>query len=120
MNLEKRINPDNLIYKYKIEGISPKDFINYQNLIELFKDLRDDNINLKEVLKDEINFKSVFREIKKKRNPNAKSKHQISVTQNFEKCFDLREKIIYFLPIALAQVKAGNTSENLLDEISIE
>ena len=25
-NLEKRINPDNLIYKYKAEGISPKDF----------------------------------------------------------------------------------------------
>ena len=24
--LEKRINPDNLIYKYKTEGISPKDF----------------------------------------------------------------------------------------------
>ena len=26
MNLEKRINPDNLIYKYKTEGRSPKDF----------------------------------------------------------------------------------------------
>ena len=28
-NLEKRINPDNLIYKYKTEGISPKGFRNY-------------------------------------------------------------------------------------------
>ena len=28
-NLAKRINSDNLIYKYKTEGISPKDFRNY-------------------------------------------------------------------------------------------
>ena len=57
-NLEKRINPDNLIYNYKTKIISLKDFRNYQNPIELFKDLRDDNINPKEVLKDQINFKS--------------------------------------------------------------
>ena len=57
-NLEKRINPDNLIYNYKTKSISLKDFRNYQNPIELFKDLRDDNINPKEVLKDQINFKS--------------------------------------------------------------
>ena len=30
-NLEKRIDPDNLVYKYKTEGVSPKDFSNYQN-----------------------------------------------------------------------------------------
>ena len=51
-NLEKRINPHNLIYKYKTEGRSPNDFRNYQNPIELFKDLRDGNTNPKEVLKD--------------------------------------------------------------------
>ena len=45
-----------MIYKYKTEGISPKDFGNYQNPIELFKDLRDGNRNPKEVLKDQINF----------------------------------------------------------------
>ena len=37
-NLEKKINPDNLIYKYKTEGRSPKDFRNHQNRIKLFKD----------------------------------------------------------------------------------
>ena len=42
-NLEKGINLDNL--KCKTEGRNPKDFRNYQNLIELFKDLRDGNIN---------------------------------------------------------------------------
>ena len=50
-------NPDNFIYKYKTEGISPKDFRNYQNPIELFKDLRDGNINPKKVLKEQIYFK---------------------------------------------------------------
>ena len=29
-NLEKRTNSDNMIYKYKSEGRSPKDFRNYQ------------------------------------------------------------------------------------------
>ena len=43
MNLEKRINPHNLIHKYKTEGIRPKDFRNYQDLIKLFKNLRDGN-----------------------------------------------------------------------------
>ena len=32
-NLEKRIDPDNLICKYKTEGRSLKDFRNYQNPI---------------------------------------------------------------------------------------
>ena len=57
MNLKKGINPDNLIYKYKSERISTKDFRNYEDPIKLFKDLRDGNINPKEVLKDQINFK---------------------------------------------------------------
>ena len=42
MNLEKRINLDNLICKCKTEGISPKDFRNYQDPIKIFKDLRDE------------------------------------------------------------------------------
>ena len=50
-NLEKEINPDNLIYKYKTEGRSPKDFGVYQNPTDIFKNLRDSNINPKEVFK---------------------------------------------------------------------
>ena len=56
-NLKKRIYPNYLIYKYRIEGISAKDFSNYQNLLDLFKNLRDGNINTKEVLKNQVNFK---------------------------------------------------------------
>ena len=66
-DLEKRINLDNLIYKYKNEEKSSKDFRNYQNPIDLFKDLNNGNINPKEVLKDQINFKSDLDETKKRR-----------------------------------------------------
>ena len=38
-----------------------------QNLIYLFKDLRDGNINPKEVLKDQINFKSDLGKTKKRK-----------------------------------------------------
>ena len=62
-DLEKIINP----IKYKNEEISPKDFRNYQNLIEFFKDLRDGNINSTEVLKDQIIFKSDLGEIRKRK-----------------------------------------------------
>ena len=66
--------------------MSPKDFRNYQNQIDLFKDLKDNNVNSKEVLKDQINFKSDLSEIKKE-NEKSKSKDQISVMQNVEKMF---------------------------------
>ena len=56
-----------MIHKYKLEGISPNNFSNYQNQIDLFIDLRNiiSNINPKEVLKDQINFSSDLDEIKK-------------------------------------------------------
>ena len=33
---KKKIDTSNLIYKYKTEGSSPKDFSNYQNPMDLF------------------------------------------------------------------------------------
>ena len=143
MEFRKKINPDNLIYKYKTEGRSPKDFKNYQNLMDLFKSLRDGNVNPREVLKNQNNFK-LDRGKTRKGIPKSKSKDQISVIQNVETFFDLTEKIIDFfrdyyfllseakykskygkgleiltfkqilqrLPLALAQVKAGNIKLN--------
>ena len=52
-------------------------------------------MNPKEVIKNQIIFKADLGKIKKG-NPDLKSKDQISVTQNFENFFDLREKIIDF------------------------
>ena len=39
-DLKKIISPNNLMYKYKTEGISPKDFGTYQNPIHLFENLK--------------------------------------------------------------------------------
>ena len=54
------MNPDYLIYKYKAKRISPEDFGNFQNAIDLFKDLRDGK---KKKKNDQINFKSDLGEI---------------------------------------------------------
>ena len=56
---------NNLIYKCKTEGRSPKDVSVYQNPIDLFKNLRHGNINPREVLKNQINLKWNLVEIKK-------------------------------------------------------
>ena len=52
-------------YKYKTEGRSPKDFSNYQNPIDLFINLRDCNVNPREVFKDKKDFKSGLGKIKR-------------------------------------------------------
>ena len=70
-----------MIYKYKTEGISPKDVSNYQNLIHLFINLRDGNIKSRYLLKNEIKFKLNLSEIKKE-NQKSKTENQVSVIQN--------------------------------------
>ena len=103
--------------------------------MKLFEDLRDGNINPKEVLKNQERFKSDLSEI--------------NTIKNITNFFDLREKVIDFfrdyyfliseakykakygeglkiptpkqilqrLSIALAQIKAGNNSKSLFNEI---
>ena len=53
-NLGDKINSNELIYDFKTEGRCPKYFRNYQNPIELFKNLRDGNLNSKEILKNQM------------------------------------------------------------------
>ena len=137
-----------MIYTYKTEGRSPKYFSNYQNLIDLFIDLRYGNLNPKEVLKNQINFKADLDEKKKKKKKSKNKNRKQKCNTNF---FSLKRKNYYFfryysfllseakykakyerglkmltpkqelqrLPIALAQVKADNTSENLSDILYI-
>ena len=50
-NLKEKINPNNLIHKHKTEGRSPKDFSDYQILIDLFIILRDSNVNPRQSIK---------------------------------------------------------------------
>ena len=101
-----------MIYKYKTEGKSPKDFSNYQNLINLFINLRDGNANPRKVLKNQIDFKSYLGEIKKG-NPKSKSEDQISVIKNVQNSFDLTEKLLIFLEIILFCYLKLNTKQNM-------
>ena len=73
-NLKEKGNLNNFIYRYKTEGISRKDFNDYQNLIDFFINLRDGNINPTELLKDQINFKSDLSEIKIERSNTCNTK----------------------------------------------
>ena len=66
-NLKDKNSPNNLIYKNKIEGTSPKVFSNYQNLIDLFRNLGDGNVNPRETLKNQADFKSDLCEIRKRK-----------------------------------------------------
>ena len=49
--IKDKIDPNNLVYAFKTDGNEPKDFGNCQTPVKLFEDLRDGNINPKEVLK---------------------------------------------------------------------
>ena len=124
----------------------PKDFRNYRMSLNLFEDLRDGDINPKELLKNQTRFKLNLNEIKI---GGKKSVDQKNTVKNTTTLFDLREEIIDFfrdysfllsdvkcktkygeglkiltskqilqrLPIALAQVKGGKKSESLSNEI---
>ena len=85
-----------MIYKYKTERRSPKDFGNYQNPIDLFINVRDRNVNPREVSKNQIDFKLDLGEIEKRK---FKIKIRRSNKSN-KKCsnffFDWREKSINF------------------------
>ena len=91
-SLQEKINPNNLRYRYKTEGISPTDFRNYQNPTDLFINLRDGNINSREVIKDQINFKSDLGEIIKKRNKKIKIKRLHKCNTKCSKLFWFQRK----------------------------
>ena len=50
---------------YKTEARSPKCFRNCQYMLQLFKNLRDVNVNPRKVLQKQSNFKSNLGKIKK-------------------------------------------------------
>ena len=78
----------------------------------MFKNLRDGNVNPREVLKDQINFKSDLGEIRKE-NLDLKSEEQVSEIQNVANIFDLRENIIEFFEIILFCSLKLNIKQNV-------
>ena len=71
----------------KLIGSEPKDFGNYQAPLKLFEDLRDRNINPKEVFKNQARFKSDLSEIK----IGGQTPNQTNTINNFTNFFDLQK-----------------------------
>ena len=83
--------------------------------MKLFEDLRNVDINPKEVLKNQARFKRDLREIKTggKKSPNQKN--TVKITTNF---FDLQEKNINFLEIIIFCYLKLSVKQNLEKDLN--
>ena len=148
-DLDKKVNSDDLIYKYKGNTADAK-FGKFYNALNIINKIQNGELSLADVKNNQEKFKSYLGEIKK-RNSKKRSKEQKSALYNIEMLYKARGEAIKFyddyslmmseakakakttketglkilkpkqmlqsLPIALAQVKAGNNSESLLKKI---
>ena len=146
--LDKKVNPNDLICRYK--GNTPKkEFNSNDNALDLIDKVKNSEIKLAEIKNNQINFISNLAEIKR---GSEKTKEQKNAIYNIEMLYKARKEAINFfddyslmvseaktkaknkisskglkiltpkqmlqrLAIALVQVKAGNNSESLLNEI---
>ena len=79
VELDKKVNHENLIYKYKGK-ISDKKFDEYDNALDLIDKIKNGKITLTNAKNDQENFNSSLGEIKK---GSKKSKKQKNVIYNF-------------------------------------
>ena len=146
-NLDKKVNLDDLIYRYKGNTADLK-FDKFDNALNIINKIQNGEMSLADVKNNQEKFKSYLGEIKKG-NKKHRSKVQKNTLYNIEMLYKARNEAIKFyddyssmmseakykatkgtglkiltakqmlqrLPIALAQVKAGNNSESLLNEI---
>ena len=146
--LDKKVNSDNLIYRYKGRTADAK-FDKFDNALDIINKIKNGEISLADVKNNQANFKSNLGEIKKGNNKKDRKSKKKNALHNIEMLYKARSEAIKFyddyslmmseaktkatkgtglkiltpkqmlqrLPIALAQVKAGNNSEKLLNEI---
>ena len=63
-DVKDKIDPNNLVYSFKSSENEPKDFGNHHMQLKLIEDVKDGNMNPKEVLKNEARFELDLNEIK--------------------------------------------------------
>ena len=85
-DIKDNIDLNKLVYKFKTGVNEPKDFTNYQIPWKLSEDLREGDINPKEVLKNQARFKLDLSEIK---TGGKKLPHQKDIIKNITTFFDL-------------------------------
>ena len=146
-DLDKKVNSDDLIYRYKGNTADAK-FDKFDNALNIINKIQNGEISLADIKNNQEKFKSDPGEIKRG-NSKRRLKEQKTALHNIKMLYKARNEAIKFyddyslimseakikaakgtglkiltpkqmlqrLPIALAQVKAGNNSENLLNEI---
>ena len=124
-DLDKKVNSDDLIYRY--EGNTPDlNFDEFDNALALVDKMRDGKISLTDVKKTPKNALYNIETLYKARNEAVKfyddyslimSEAKIKATKGIGLKILTPKQMLQRLPIALAQVKAGNNSESLLNEI---
>ena len=144
---KKKVNPDDLIYRYKSSNADEK-FNEFGNAFILLDKIRDGKISLADAKNYQTEFKSNLSEIKKG-NKKHRSKEQKYTLYNIEMLYKARNKVAEFfydyssmasetklkatketalkiltpkqmlqrLPIVPAQVRGSNNSQSLLNEI---
>ena len=97
--LDKKINRDNLVYKYKIK--SPfEEFDKYDNARDLIDKTKNGEIKLSEAKNDQKNFKLSLGEIK--RGNSKKNQESKKTLQTILKCFTKQEmRLLNFMMITL-------------------
>ena len=144
--LDKKVNSDNLIYRYKGRTADAK-FDKFDNALDIIDKIRNDEASITDLKSKQTKFKSSLSDVKKAHK--NRTKEEEDTLYNIEMFYKARNEAIKFhddysstmsktkrkaikgtglkiliskqmiqrLPIALAQVKAGNNSEDLLNEI---
>ena len=122
--LSREIDYKNLNYNFTTKASGSINFIKFKVPFSLFKKIRDGDISIEMTEEEQEKFKREFCQIKS-RNPKRKSEIQLYAIRNVKNLYDSRQKIVgetkgtglmiltpkqmlQRLPIALAQVKAGN------------
>ena len=85
-DIKDKIDLNKLVYNFKTGANESKDFGNYQMPWKLFEDLRDGNINPKQVLKNQAKSKL---DLSETNTGGKKSPHEKDIIKNITNFFDL-------------------------------
>ena len=143
-HLDKKVNSDDLIYRYRGNTADVK-FDEFDNTLSIINKIQNGEIKLADAKTNQEKFKSYLGEIKKRKklkeqkdtlyNIETLYKARIETIKLYDDYYLMMseektkvtkgtgikilspKQMLQRLPIALAQVKAGNNSESLLNEI---
>ena len=110
VDLDKKVNSDNLIYRYKGNTADAK-FDKFDNALHIISKIRNGEISLADVKNNQAKFKSNLREIKKGNNIKRPKEQKKNALYNIEMLYKARNEAIkfyddYFSMVSEAKIKA--------------